>query len=86
MKTLLKTLGILALGGLIAGTAVAGPGDAHPAFAYQPVKKAETVQIALFRTTADKQTTVETRSIPSANPKIQAARTVQVTGRMSPRF
>lgn len=86
MKTLIKSLAVLAIGGLVAGSAVAGPGDAHPSFAYQPVKKAESVQIALFRAPAAKETKVEAKLLPSVNPKIQTARTVQVTGRMSPRY
>lgn len=86
MKSLIKALSVLAIGGLLAGTAVAGPGDAHPSFAYQPVKKTETVTIALFRAPAGEKTTVVTKQLPSANPKIQTVRTVQVTGRMSPRY
>lgn len=79
-------MSVLAIGGLAAGTAVAGPGDAHPGFAYQPVKKAEAVQIALFRTSVSEKATVKTKRLSEANPKIQSARTVQVTGRMSPRY
>lgn len=89
MKSLIKTLSILAIGGLVAGTAVAGPGDAHPSFAYLPakaVKKTETVTIALFRAPVGEKAAVATKLLPSANPKIQGARTVQVTGRMSPRY
>ncbi len=87
MKSPIKTLSILAIGGFAAGSAVAGPGDAHPSFGYQPAKqKTETVQIALFRSSAGESTKVETKRLPSANPKIHTARTVQVTGRMSPRY
>ncbi|MBN8707948.1 MAG: hypothetical protein BGO12_12935 [Verrucomicrobia bacterium 61-8] len=86
MKPLIKSLAVLAIGGIFAGSAVAGPGDAHPSFAYQPAKKTESVQIALFRAPAAKETKVEVRQLPNPNPKIQSARTVQVTGRMSPRY
>ncbi|OJU98646.1 MAG: hypothetical protein BGO12_19885 [Verrucomicrobia bacterium 61-8] len=87
MKSLVKTLSILAVGGLAAGTAVAGPGDAHPSFAYQPFKKTESVQIALFRAGSGASTETKTmKTVPNANPKVHQARTVQVTGRMSPRY
>lgn len=87
MKSLTNPLAILAVGGgIFAGSAIAGPGDAHPSFAYQPSKKAEPVQIALFRAPADNETKVVVKQLPNPNPKIQSVRTVQVTGRMSPRF
>ncbi len=86
MKSLIKSLAVLAIGGIFAGTAVAGPGDAHPSFAYQPVKKTEPVQIALFRAPAGNETKVELKQRSAANPKVQQAPTVQVTGRMSPRY
>jgi hypothetical protein len=87
MKSLIKSLAVLAIGGgIFAGSAVAGPGDAHPSFAYQPFKKAEPVQIALFRAPAGNATKVEVKQLPNPNPKIQSVRTVQVTGRMSPRY
>lgn len=82
MKTLIKTLSVLAIGGAFAGAAFAGPGDAHPSFAYQPVKKANAVQIALFRSgevTATKQSAnVKTVRLPNANPKTHAPVAVKV--------
>ncbi|MDX2081278.1 MAG: hypothetical protein SFU53_10880 [Terrimicrobiaceae bacterium] len=82
MKTLIKTLSVLAIGGAFAGAAFAGPGDAHPPFAYQPVKKAKAVQIALYRAgevTATKQNAnVKTVRLPNANPKIHTPLTVKV--------
>lgn len=84
MKTLITTLSILTIGGFAAGSAIAGPGDAHPSFASQPAQQ-KTVQIALFRSSSGERTKVETKRLPSANPKIPTARTVQVTGHMSPR-
>ncbi len=87
MKSLTKSLAVLAIaGGIFAGSAIAGPGDAHPSFAYQPSKKTESVQVALFRAPASNETKVVVKQLPNPNPKIQSARTVQVTGRMSPRF
>ncbi|CAN5749721.1 hypothetical protein BH09VER1_BH09VER1_11940 [soil metagenome] len=82
MKPLIKTLSILAIGGLAAGSAFAGPGDAHPSFAYHPVKKnTETVQIALFRSSAGGNSKVETKRLPSVNPKVNGFTTVTVTSR-----
>jgi hypothetical protein len=55
MKLLIKSLSILAIGGLFAGTAFAGPGDAYlgshaPSVAKASAKKkTEFVTIALFR-------------------------------------
>jgi hypothetical protein len=55
MKLLIKSLSILAIGGIFAGTAFAGPGDAYagyPAVSFAKAhaeKKAEYDTIALFR-------------------------------------
>jgi hypothetical protein len=55
MKLLIKSLSILAIGGMLAGTALAGPGDAYlglPAASVAKAsaeKKTEYVTIALFR-------------------------------------
>jgi hypothetical protein len=55
MKLLIKSLSILAIGGIFAGTAFAGPGDAYLAFPAASIakasaeKKTEYVTIALFR-------------------------------------
>jgi len=55
MKLLIKSLSILAIGGIFAGTAFAGPGDAYLGFPATSVakasaeKKTEHVTIALFR-------------------------------------
>jgi len=85
MKTLIKTLSVLAIGGAFAGAAFAGPGDAHPSFAYQGVnnaRKAKAVQIALYRAgevTATKQSAnVKTVRLPNVNPKTHTPLTVKV--------
>jgi hypothetical protein len=55
MKLLIKSLSILAIGGIFAGTALAGPGDAYLGSHAASVakasakKKTEHVTIALFR-------------------------------------
>jgi hypothetical protein len=55
MKLLIKSLSILALGGIFAGTAFAGPGDVYlgfPAASFAKAsaeKKTEYITIALFR-------------------------------------
>jgi hypothetical protein len=55
MKLLIKSLSILAIGGIFAGTAFAGPGDAYLGFPAASIakasaeKKTEYVTIALFR-------------------------------------
>jgi hypothetical protein len=92
MKTLIKTLSILAIGGLVAGSAMAGPQSLNPKFggsaalALQKKAKAESVQIALFRASSGEKAVVVTKQLPSANPKTHTTRTIQVTGRMSPRY
>jgi len=83
MKPLVRTLSLLAIGGLAAGSALAGPGNSGPgeptsALAYQPVKGTQSVQIALYRAPGDKAV-VESRQLSSAD---QAA-TVPV-GRLAP--
>ena len=84
MKTLIKTLSILAIGALAAGTAVAGPGDAYAgypaALASQKATK-DPVQIALFRASASDKSNVVTKRLPSANPKATAFQTVEVSAR-----
>jgi hypothetical protein len=55
MKLLIKSLSILAIGGIFAGTAFAGPGGAYLGFPAASIakasaeKKTEYVTIALFR-------------------------------------
>lgn len=75
----MKSLSVVALGGLFAGTAVAGPGDAYASFGSQPTQKTGAVQVALFRPSAKSQANVETKVVPSANPKNGAVTTIQVT-------
>ena len=59
MKLLIKSLSILAVAGIFAGTAFAGPGDAYLGFSAARVAKASTekkpeyVTIALFSTRSD---------------------------------
>jgi hypothetical protein len=56
MKLLIKSLSILAIGGMLAGTAFAGPGDAYLGYPAASIAKAsaknktEYVTIGLFRT------------------------------------
>ena len=54
MKLLIKSLSILAIGGIFAGTAFGGPGDAYASYAASTAKaktekKTKYVTIALFR-------------------------------------
>jgi hypothetical protein len=53
MKLFIKSLSILAIGGIFAGTALAGPGDAYLGFPAASIAKAraekKTVTVALFR-------------------------------------
>jgi len=79
MKLLIKSLSILALWGIFAGTALAGPGDAYlgfPAASFAKAgaeKKTEDVTIALFRsgvTSAGAKAKVSKIFIPSGNPKM----------------
>lgn len=49
MKTLTKTLSVLAISGAFAGAALAGPGDAYAPYGTLPAKKDSATQIALFR-------------------------------------
>jgi hypothetical protein len=55
MKLLIKSLSILVIGGIFAGTSLAGPGDAYagyPAVSFAKAsakKKTEHVTIGLFR-------------------------------------
>jgi hypothetical protein len=74
MKLLIKSLSILAIGGIFAGTAFAGPGDAYGSYAASIAKanakkKTEYVTIALFRpgvTPAGAKAKAEKTLIPSA--------------------
>jgi hypothetical protein len=74
MKLLIKSLSILALGGMFAGTALAGPGDAYGSYAPSIAKasaeqKTKNVTIALFRpgvTPAGAKAKAEKPLIPSA--------------------
>jgi len=79
MKALIKSLITLTIGGIFAGTALAGPGDAYLGFPTASVakasaeKKTEYVTIALFRpgvTTAGAKAKAEKTLIPSANSKM----------------
>jgi len=81
MNPLIKSLSVVALGGIFAGSAIAGPGDAHASFGTQPTQNTGQVQVALFRASAKKQVNVETKVVPAANPKTGALTTIQVTGR-----
>jgi hypothetical protein len=70
MKLLIKSLSVLAIGGIFAGTALAGPGDAYGSYALsiakaRTEKKTESVSIALFRPGAKAK--AEKTLIPSAN-------------------
>ena len=77
MKLLTKSLSILAIGGIFAGTALAGPGDAYGSHAASvgkasAKKKAKYVTIALFRpriTPAGEKAKAKKTLIPSGNPK-----------------
>ncbi|CAN5750344.1 hypothetical protein BH09VER1_BH09VER1_12020 [soil metagenome] len=72
MNSTIKTLSAFAIGGLIAGTAFAGPGDAYGAgFASRVPDKAKPVSIALFRSNAANCPMVKEQSklIPNANSK-----------------
>jgi hypothetical protein len=49
MNSPIKILSALAIGGFLAGSAFAGPGDAHPPFAYLQAQNTKPVTIALFK-------------------------------------
>ena len=74
MKLLIKSLSIVAIGGMLAGTALAGPGAAYGSYALsiakaRAEKKTEYVTIALFRpgvTPAGAKAKAEKTLIPSA--------------------
>jgi hypothetical protein len=71
MKLLIKSLSILAIGGIFGGTASAGPGDAYLGFPAASIAKAnaEKNTIALFRpgvTPAGAKAKAEKTLIPSA--------------------
>ncbi|MFA7343089.1 MAG: hypothetical protein WC003_02180 [Terrimicrobiaceae bacterium] len=81
MNPLIKSLGVVALGGIFAGSAVAGPGDAYSYYSPQTAQNTGQVQVALFRASANKQANVETKIVPGANQKSGALTTVQATSR-----
>ena len=74
MKLLIKSLSILAIGGMFAGTALAGPGDAYGSHVAsiakaRAEKKTQYVTIALFRpgvTPAEAKAKAGKPLIPSA--------------------
>jgi hypothetical protein len=79
MKLVTKSLSILAIGGIFAGTALAGPGDAYLGSHAASVakasakKKAEYFTIALFRprvTPAGEKAKAKKRLVPSGIPKV----------------
>lgn len=52
MNSPIKTLSALAIGGFLASSAFAGPGDAHPPFAYLQAQNTRPVTVALFKSGA----------------------------------
>ena len=84
MKASTRILSTLAIGGLLAGTAMAGPGDAHSRSAALPNGESP-VTIGLFRS-ADMSTTKmdclgmtkQTKLVPNANPKARGLQKVVV--------
>ncbi len=95
MKPLITTLSAIAVGGLIAGTAFAGPTMLNPpqlgkaaAQARQQKAKSEPVQIAVYRSqeataTATKPVAVTPRA-PSTGAATSGYSTIQRGGRMAP--
>ena len=81
MNPLIKSLGVVALGGIFAGSAIAGPGDAYAGYSAPPKQNTGQVQVALFRASVKKQAIVETKIVPAANQKTGALTTTQVTSR-----
>jgi hypothetical protein len=85
MNSPFKILSTLAIGGFLAGTAFAGPGDAHPPFAYlQGANTNAPTTIALLRSTSDQAANCpmikeQSKTLPTVNPKVSGATTV-VTG------
>jgi hypothetical protein len=74
MNALTKSLSVLAIGGIFAGTSFAGPNDAYagPVAGRTPINP-NYVTIALFRTgvtSAGAKVKAEKPLIPSANPKM----------------
>jgi hypothetical protein len=77
MKSLITTLSAVAIGGFIATSAIAGPGDAYGAgFASRAFVTAKPVSVALYRSaeqTSDARIAAQPRklvSVPNVNPKI----------------
>jgi hypothetical protein len=73
-----KILSALAIGGLLVGSALAGPGDAHPPFAYQPPKN-NTVGIALFKSPKAANCPMiqeQSKTLPSVSPRNPSVTTV----------
>ena len=66
-----KILSALAIGGLLIGLALAGPGDAYRPFGYQPANK-NTVGIALFKSSKTANCPMikeQSKTLPAVNPK-----------------
>jgi hypothetical protein len=53
MNSPIKILSALTIGGFLAGSAFAGPGDAHPPFSYLQTPTTKPVTVALFRSGSD---------------------------------
>jgi hypothetical protein len=82
MNTSLKTLSALTIGGLLAGSAFAGPGDAHPPFAYLQAQNSKATTVALFKSPGAAQcpmATAQSKQVSSGSPRNTAPATV-VTG------
>jgi hypothetical protein len=81
MKTITKTLSVLAISGVFAGAALAGPGAAYAAFGTPVSKKENATQIALFRssgvTSAEKSSNLKEVTL-FANPKTHTPVVVKV--------
>ncbi len=84
MNSSTKILSALALGGLLAGTALAGPGDAHSRSASLATQD-NPVTIGLFRSNNVSSTktdclgmTKQTKLLPNANPKARGLQEVVV--------
>lgn len=70
MNSPTKTLSALALGGLLAGTAIAGPGDAYTRFAL-PKQSTNPVSIALYQSDSQQPMRVMTEtSTPAMQTKL----------------
>ena len=89
MNPLIKSLCVVVAGGFSAGAALAGPGDAHPSFAYFPAEpKTETVTIALFRGSSERMMKVEEKRSSTTTRTIETSResAAPAGSRMPPRY